>query len=69
MVQANIRNPSLISRKSSLSNIVKQNTIKKLETPKTIIRKNNRAVPLVKGKLNNPRAGNFATKRKVSRFG
>jgi len=62
MVKKFIRNPALISTKSNISAITKKNTITKLETPKRIIRKNNRAVPLVKGKRNNPRAGNFGTK-------
>ena len=69
MVKKFIRNPALISRKSDISAITKQNTIKKLETPKNkIIRGNNRAVPLVRGSLNNPRSGNFATKRRRSRL-
>lgn len=63
MVKAFIRNPAKISRKSSIAQITKANTIQKLESPKKILRGNNRAVPLVKGKLQNPRAGNFGSKR------
>ena len=63
MVKKFIRNPAEISRKSSIASITKANTIAKLESPKKTIRGNNRAVPLVKGKLNNPRAGNFGSKR------
>jgi len=63
MVKAFIRNPAIISRKSSINEITKANTIKKLDTPKKLVRGNNRAVPLVRGNLNNPRSGNFANKR------
>ncbi len=69
MVKKFIRNPNLIANKASISEITKQNSINKLETPKgKVIRGNNRAVPLVRGSLNNARSGNFATKRRKSRL-
>ncbi len=69
MVKKFIRNPALISTKADISAITKQNTIKKLETPKRkVLRGNNRAVPLVRGSLHNARSGNFATKRRLSRL-
>lgn len=68
MVKKFIRNPALISNKADISAITKQNSINKLETPKKLIRGNNRAVPLVRGSLHNAKAGNFATKRRKSRL-
>jgi len=68
MVKKFIRNPALISNKANISEITKKNTMRKLETQKRIIRGNNRAVPLVRGSLNNPKSGNFATKRRPSRL-
>ena len=68
MVKKFIRNPALINTKSSIAEITKKNTIRKMETPKKLIRGNNRAVPLVRGSLNNAKSGNFATKRKPSRL-
>ena len=68
MVKKFIRNPALINNKANISEITKKNTIRKLETTKRVIRGNNRAVPLVRGSLNNPKSGNFATKRRVSRL-
>ena len=68
MVKKFIRNPALINSKADISAITKQNSINKLETPKRIIRGNNRAVPLVRGSLNNAKSGNFATKRRKSRL-
>jgi len=68
MVKKFIRNPALISNKANISEITKKNTMRKLETPKKLIRGNNRAVPLVRGSLNNPKSGNFATKRRPSRL-
>ncbi len=68
MVKKFIRNPALIANKADISKITKQNSINKLETTKRIIRGNNRAVPLVRGSLNNPKSGTFATRRRVSRL-
>ncbi len=68
MVKKFIRNPALINTKANISEITKKNTTRKLETPKKLIRGNNRAVPLVRGSLNNAKSGNFATKRKPSRL-
>jgi len=68
MVKKFIRNPALISNKANISEITRKNTVRQLETKKRVIRGNNRAVPLVRGSLNNPKSGNFATKRRVSRL-
>jgi hypothetical protein len=68
MVKKFIRNPALISNKANISQITKKNTMRKLETKKRVIRGNNRAVPLVRGSLHNPKSGNFATKRRPSRL-
>jgi len=70
MVKKFVRSPSKIARKSDISkmSIVKQT--KGMTQKGQLIRANNRAVPLnPRAPLNNPRAGNFATKRKVPLIG
>ena len=69
MVKKFIRSPAKIKRKFDIS---KTTTVKRTAgtTTKVLIRAPNRAVPLnPKAPLNNPRSGNFATKRRGSRFG
>ncbi len=69
MVKKFIRSPNKIASKANITEITRKNSMRKLESKKKVMRGNNRAVPLVKGSLNNPRSGNFATKRKVSLLG
>ncbi len=69
MVKKFIVNPNKIGSKANITEITRKNSVRKLETKKTVMRGNNRAVPLVKGNLHKPRSGNFATKRKASILG
>jgi len=70
MVKKFIRNPAKIKRKSEITKFSLVKQTKGITSKRKLIRANNRAVPLnPRAPLRDPRAGNFATKRKVSRFG
>ena len=62
MVKKFTVDPSRALRKSNINEIIKNNAMRQLESKKRVMRGNNRAVPLVKGKLKNARSGNFGTK-------
>ncbi len=69
MTKKFIRNPAKIKRKFDISKV---SVVRKTQgvTTRVLIRAPNRAVPLnPKAPLNNPRSGNFATKRRLPRIG
>jgi len=69
MVKKFIINPSKIKNKADPPMFKFTKRGGKTQTGK-IIRNNNKAVPLnPKASLRNPKAGNFATKRRVPKFG
>jgi len=71
MVKKFIRSPAKIARKADITTFSMVKQSKGITQKGKIIRANNRAVPLnPRASLNDPRSGNFATKRKVNtRFG
>jgi len=62
MVKKFTVDPSRALRKSNINEIIKNNAMRQLQSKKTVMRGNNRAVPLLKGKKRNARSGNFGTK-------
>jgi len=70
MVKKFIRSPAKIERQADITTFSQVKQSKGMTQKGKLIRANNRAVPLnPQAPLNDPRAGNFATKRKVSKFG
>jgi len=69
MVKKFIINPSKIKRKADLTQMKFTKKGGVTQTGK-IIRNNNKAVPLnPNASRNNPKSGNFATKRRANKFG
>ena len=70
MVKKFIINPSKIKNKADISKTVKVTGSQARTRTGKLIRNNNLAVPLnPQASLNNPKSGNFATKRRGNRFG
>jgi len=70
VVKKFIRDPAKIIRKADIMKVSFVKGTQAMTQKGKLIRANNRAVPLnPKAPLNDPRAGNFATKRRVSRLG
>jgi len=69
VVKKFVTNPSKIARRATIKRIILVKSTKGTTT-RVLIRAANRAVPLnPQAPLNNPRSGNFATKRRVPSFG
>lgn len=70
MVKKFIRDPAKIIRKADISKVSFVKGTQGMTQKGKLIRANNRAVPLnPNAPKNKPRAGNFATKRRVPKFG
>ena len=70
MVKKFIRSPAKVKRAPEVTKFRRSMGTQAKTQTGNVIRANNRAVPLnANASRNNPRSGNFATKRRVSKLG